>query len=99
MQKNVAFDAGTKYVVKMDVNAESARTIKVEFGTSDEKYIAGTTIELSKGDNTIAQEIIVPETAESVEDGVFKVFLGNIDDSTAAGKLTFKNAYLMKVIE
>lgn len=97
-QEKIAFEAGTKYILKMTVNAEVSRIINVQFNTSTDGYIAGTDIELAEGDNVIKQEITVEADKETVEDGVFKINLGKINDQdTPAGKLEFYNVTLMKV--
>lgn len=97
-QEKIAFEAGTKYILKMTVNAEVSRIINVQFNTSTDGYIAGTDIELAEGDNVIKQEITVEADKETVEDGVFKINLGKINDQdTPAGKLVFHNVTLMKV--
>ena len=97
-QENIAFEAGAKYILKMTVNAEVSRIINVQFNTSTDGYIAGTDIELAEGDNVIKQEITVEADKETVEDGVFKINLGKINDQdTPAGKLVFHNVTLMKV--
>lgn len=96
-QENIAFEAGAKYILKMTVNAEVSRIINVQFNTSTDGYIAGTDIELAEGDNVIKQEITVEADKETVEDGIFKINLGKIDQDTPAGKLEFYNVTLMKV--
>lgn len=97
-QENIAFEAGAKYILKMTVNAEVSRIINVQFNTSTDGYIAGTDIELAEGDNVIKQEITVEADKETVEDGVFKINLGKINDQdTPAGKLVFHNVTLVKV--
>lgn len=97
-QENIAFEAGAKYILKMTVNAEVSRIINVQFNTSTDGYIAGTDIELAEGDNVIKQEITVKADKETVEDGVFKINLGKINDQdTPAGKLVFHNVTLVKV--
>ena len=97
-QENIAFEAGAKYILKMTVNAEVSRIINVQFNTSTDGYIAGTDIELAEGDNVIKQEITVEADQETVEDGVFKINLGKINDQdTPAGKLVFHNVTLVKV--
>lgn len=51
-----------------------------------------------QGDNVIKQEITVEADKETVEDGVFKINLGKINDQdTPAGKLVFHNVTLVKV--
>ena len=97
-QENIAFEAGAKYILKMTVNAEVSRIINVQFNTSTDGYIAGTDIELTAGDNVIEQEITVEADKETVENGIFKINLGKINDQdTPAGKLVFHNVTLMKV--
>ena len=55
-------------------------------------------IKLTKGENEIVREITVGTDQETVEDGVFKINLGKINDQdTPAGKLEFYNVTLMKV--
>ena len=81
----------------MTVNAEVSRIINVQFNTSTDGYIAGTDIELAEGDNVIEQEITVEADKETVEDGIFKINLGKIDQDTPAGKLEFYNVALVKV--
>lgn len=82
----------------MTVNAEVSRIINVQFNTSKDGYIAGTDIKLTKGENEIVREITVGTDQETVEDGVFKINLGKINDQdTPAGKLEFYNVTLMKV--
>lgn len=50
------------------------------------------------GENEIVREITVGADQETVEDGVFKINLGKINDQdTPAGKLVFYNVTLMKV--
>ena len=97
-QENIAFEAGTKYILKMTVNAEVSRIINVQFNTSKDGYIAGTDIKLTKGENVIVREITVEADKETVEDGIFKINLGKINDQdTPAGKLEFYNVALVKV--
>lgn len=97
-QENIAFEAGAKYILKMTVNAEVSRIINVQFNTSTDGYIAGTDIELAEGDNVIEQEITVEADQETVENGIFKINLGKINDQdTPAGKLVFHNVALVKV--
>ena len=97
-QENIAFEAGAKYILKMTVNAEVSRIINVQFNTSTDGYIAGTDIELAEGDNVIKQEITVEADKETVENGIFKINLGKINDQdTPAGKLVFHNVTLVKV--
>ena len=97
-QENIAFEAGAKYILKMTVNAEVSRIINVQFNTSTDGYIAGTDIELAEGDNVIEQEITVEADKETVENGIFKINLGKINDQdTPAGKLVFHNVALVKV--
>lgn len=97
-QENIAFEAGAKYILKMTVNAEVSRIINVQFNTSTDGYIAGTDIELAEGDNVIKQEITVEASKETVENGIFKINLGKINDQdTPAGKLVFHNVTLVKV--
>lgn len=97
-QENIAFEAGAKYILKMTVNAEVSRIINVQFNTSTDGYIAGTDIELTEGDNVIKQEITVEADKETVENGIFKINLGKINDQdTPAGKLVFHNVTLVKV--
>mgnify|MGYP002672576757 CR=1 FL=1 len=96
-QENIAFEAGAKYILKMTVNAEVSRIINVQFNTSANGYIAGTDIELTKGENVIKQEITVEADKKTVEDGIFKINLGKIDQDTPAGKLVFYNVTLVKV--
>lgn len=97
-QENIAFEAGAKYILKMTVNAEVSRIINVQFNTSTDGYIAGTDIELAEGDNVIEQEITVEADKETVENGIFKINLGKINDQdTPAGKLVFHNVTLVKV--
>lgn len=97
-QENIAFEAGVKYILKMNVNAEVSRIINVQFNTSTDGYIAGTDIELAEGDNVIEQEITVETDKETVENGIFKINLGKINDQdTPAGKLVFHNVTLVKV--
>ena len=97
-QENIAFEAGTKYILKMTVNAEVSRIINVQFNTSTDGYIAGTDIKLTEGENVIVREITVEADKETVEDGVFKINLGKINDQdTPAGKLEFYNVTLVKV--
>lgn len=97
-QEKIAFEAGTKYILKMTVNAEVSRIINVQFNTSKDGYIAGTDIKLTEGENVIVREITVEADKETVEDGVFKINLGKINDQdTPAGKLVFNNVTLMKV--
>ena len=81
----------------MTVNAEVSRIINVQFNTSKDGYIAGTDIKLTKGENVIVREITVGADQETVEDGIFKINLGKIDQDTPAGKLVFYNVALMKV--
>ena len=81
----------------MTVNAAVSRIINVQFNTSTAGYIAGTDNELAEGDNVIKQEITVEADKETVEDGVFKINLGKIDQDTPAGKLEFYNVTLMNV--
>ena len=97
-QENIAFEAGAKYILKMTVNAEVSRIINVQFNTSKDGYIAGTDIKLTEGENVIKQEITVGADKETVEDGIFKINLGKINDQdTPAGKLVFYNVTLVKV--
>lgn len=81
----------------MTVNAEVSRIINVQFNTSTDGYIAGTDIKLTEGDNVIKQEITVEADKKTVEDGIFKINLGKIDQDTPAGKLVFYNVTLVKV--
>ena len=81
----------------MTVNAEVSRIINVQFNTSKDGYIAGTDIELTEGKNVIKREITVEADKETVEDGIFKINLGKIDQDTPAGKLEFYNVALVKV--
>lgn len=82
----------------MTVNAEVSRIINVQFNTSKDGYIAGTDIKLTKGENVIEREITVEADKETVEDGIFKINLGKINDQdTPAGKLEFYNVALVKV--
>ena len=81
----------------MTVNAEVSRIINVQFNTSKDGYIAGTDIELTEGKNVIKREITVEADKETVENGIFKINLGKIDQDTPAGKLEFYNVALVKV--
>ena len=55
-------------------------------------------MEVGDGENVIKQEITVGADQGTVEDGVFKINLGKINDQdTPAGKLVFHNVTLVKV--